>query len=229
MVTANGCDLNRQKDSGKYDCLRSVVKIYCGPNEGTAICVHFSDSFGHLFLSCAHVVQHKIQKVILRHDGHVIRGSVIYATPKDVPHDIAVIISKQTPEITPCQISDITHAPGHKVFAVGYACKENVTSTIFGRVLSISLGLLTTTCNVCKGFSGGPVFTNEGKLLGLTIGKLSVGTVNFVLPSAEFVETIKTYIHTNDLTVLNNLESKCSLRKFLWNNGNPNFNIICHV
>lgn len=64
-------------------------------------------------------------------------------------------------------------------------------------MLSISFGLLTTTCDVRKGFSGGPVFTIEGILLGLTIGKLSVGTISFVLPSTEFVETIKTYIHTN--------------------------------
>lgn len=83
------------------------------------------------------------------------------------------------------------------MFAVGFANQENVISSVFGHVLSISFGLLTTTCDVRKGFSGGPVFTNKGKLLGLTIGKLSVGTVNFVLPSIEFVETIKTFIHTN--------------------------------
>lgn len=68
----------------------------------------------------------------------------------------------------------------------------------FGYVHKLSFSILTTTCNVYKGFSGGPVFAaSDGKLLGLTIGKLSVGTVNFVLPSIEFVEIIKKYIHNN--------------------------------
>lgn len=60
-----------------------------------------------------------------------------------------------------------------------------------------SFSILTTTCNVCSGFSGGPVFTNDENLLGLTIGKLSVGTMNFVLPSSEFMNTIEKYIQTN--------------------------------
>lgn len=81
---------------------------------------------------------------------------------------------------------------------MGYGLRENVPSIVFGYVHRLSFSILITTCNVRIGFSGGPVFsTSDGKLLGLTIGKLSVGTVNFVLPSIEFVETIKKYIHTN--------------------------------
>lgn len=112
--------------------LRSVVKIECGRNEGTAICVHSSDGVGHIFLTCAHVVQHvrnewfiidgfiillhfeklflffwqKTQSVILHHGGRVIKGAVIYATNKNVPHDIAVIVTGWTADITPCTISD---------------------------------------------------------------------------------------------------------------------------
>jgi len=54
-----------------------------------------------------------------------------------------------------------------------------------------------TTCNVRAGFSGGPVFSIDKKLLGLTIGKLNIGTFHYVLPSTEFVETINKYIITN--------------------------------
>lgn len=85
---------------------------------------------------------------------------------------------------------------GQEVFAVGYACKEKNYSIVCGHVQKISLAILTTTCNVRAGFSGGPVFTIDGKLLGLTIGKLSVGSVNFVLPSTEFEQPIKMYAHS---------------------------------
>lgn len=54
----------------------------------------------------------KTQMVVLRHDGRVIRGTVLYATPKGVPYDIAVIVSRLIADILPCQISDITHLPG---------------------------------------------------------------------------------------------------------------------
>lgn len=47
-----------------------------------------------------------MQSVILRYDGHVTLGRVIYATNKDVPYDIAVIVSQQIANIIPCLISD---------------------------------------------------------------------------------------------------------------------------
>lgn len=86
---------------------------------------------------------------------------------------------------------------GQKVFAVGYAFGENVPTTVFGHVHMVSFSIMTTTCDVRSGFSGGPVYTNNKDLLGLTVGKLSVGTVNFVLPSSEFLDTIEKYILTN--------------------------------
>lgn len=44
--------------------------------------------------------------MILRYDGHVIKGRVIYSTSKGVPYDIAVIESEKTAYILPCEISD---------------------------------------------------------------------------------------------------------------------------
>lgn len=45
--------------------------------------------------------------MIIRHDGRVIKGIVIYTTIKNVPYDIAVIaVTGQTIDIIPCQISD---------------------------------------------------------------------------------------------------------------------------
>lgn len=49
----------------------------------------------------------KTQSVIIRHDGRVIKGTVIYTTIKNVPYDIAVIaVTGQNVNIIPCQISD---------------------------------------------------------------------------------------------------------------------------
>lgn len=90
-----------------------------------------------------------------------------------------------------------TFFTGQKVFAVGYALGENILSTAVGYILKVSSSVLTTTCNVHIGFSGGPVFTSNGKLLGLTVGKLNVGTVNFVLPSTVFLETLNKFIQSN--------------------------------
>lgn len=56
-----------------------------------------------------------IQSVILRYDGHAIKGRVIYVNRKAVPYDIAVIVAeqtKQTTDILPCQISDKTPTIG---------------------------------------------------------------------------------------------------------------------
>jgi hypothetical protein len=86
---------------------------------------------------------------------------------------------------------------GQKMFSVGFPCQEYVPSTVFGHMYRMIHNILTTTCNVREGFSGGPVFSIDRKLLGLTVGKLNVGTIHFVLPSTEFVETINKYIITN--------------------------------
>lgn len=83
------------------------------------------------------------------------------------------------------------------MFSVGFSCREYVPSTVFGHVHKMIYSILMTTCNVRAGFSGGPVFSIDKKLLGLTIGKLNIGTFHYVLPSTEFVETINKYIITN--------------------------------
>jgi len=83
------------------------------------------------------------------------------------------------------------------MFSVGFGCREYTPSTVFGHMHRIIHTILTTTCNVRAGFSGGPVFSIDRKLLGLTVGKLNMGTFHFVLLSTEFVETINKYIITN--------------------------------
>ncbi|KAE9542995.1 hypothetical protein AGLY_002906 [Aphis glycines] len=238
MVTINSmkvCNLidksasSEEENDKQYLYLHSVAKIECGQNEGTAVCVHTSDAIdGHLFLTCAHVVDHTVQSVILRYDGRAIKGRVIYANRKTVPYDIAIIVTERIIDILPCQISNKTPTIGQKMFSVGFPCREYVSSTVFGHMHRMIHGILTTTCNVREGFSGGPVFSVDRQLLGLTVGKLNVGTVHFVLPSTEFVETINKYIITNNIEVLNNLESKCPLKIMLWNNGIPTFN-VCHI
>ncbi|KAL4084444.1 hypothetical protein QTP88_028262 [Uroleucon formosanum] len=232
MVTTkmNVCNEFEKNDGtgkdNRYLYLRSVVKIECGQNEGTAVCVHTSDAVGgHLFLTCAHVVDYIIQSVIIRYDGLAIKGRVIYVNRKAVPYDIAVIVTentKQTTDILPCQISDETPT------IVGFSCREYMPSTVFGHMHRMIYSILMTTCNVRAGFSGGPVFSIDRKLLGLTIGKLNIGTFHYVLPSTEFVETIKKYIITNNIEILNNLESKCPLTTVLWNNVIPTSK-VCHI
>lgn len=86
---------------------------------------------------------------------------------------------------------------GQKAIAVGYGVGEYDISTVHGYVLGTSFGLLTTTCNVLVGFSGGPVFTDNGRLLGMTVAKLNGHSVHFALPFLEIKETIQKYISTN--------------------------------
>lgn len=50
--------------------------------------------------------------VILRHNGRVIRGKVVYATPEHLPFDIAVIVAGDAGDVIPCQISDSVPAVG---------------------------------------------------------------------------------------------------------------------
>lgn len=99
---------------------------------------------------------------------------------------------------------------GQEVFVVGYAFEENEPSTVFGHVHTISFSIMTTTCDIHTGFSGGPVFMGD-KLLGLTIGKLSVGSIHFVLPSIEFVDIIKKYMYTNGKFCLNKILKRTSM------------------
>ncbi|XP_060869680.1 peroxisomal leader peptide-processing protease isoform X2 [Metopolophium dirhodum] len=228
-----GNEFEKSDGTGKdnqYLYMRSVAKVECGQNEGTAVCVHTSDAVdGHLFLTCAHVVDHTLQSVILRYDGCAVKGRVIYVTHKEaVPYDIAVIVTeqtKQTTDILPCQISDKTPTIGQKLFLVGYACREYAPSTNFGHMHGMMHSILTTTCHVHAGFSGGPVFSIDRKLLGLTVGKLNIGTFHFVLLSTEFMKTINKYIITNNIEILNDLESKCPMETVLWNVKIPTFKV----
>ncbi|XP_050442300.1 peroxisomal leader peptide-processing protease-like isoform X2 [Adelges cooleyi] len=184
---------------------KSVVKVECGSNEGSAVCVHTSNSVGHVFLTCSHVVRYKTGPVILRHNDNVIKGKVIFAVRKGVPFDIAIILSEKTINIVACQISDENPVINQEVFAVGYPSIEKKLKISFGHIHATPLSsILTTNCQVYLGFSGGPVFGKDNKLLGLTIGMLNV-----------------------DIIVLENLESKCPKTKMIWNNGVPNLN-LCH-
>lgn len=64
--------------------LRSVVKIECGPNEGSAVCVHSYDTGGLLFLTCAHVVQHVRNIVILRRLCFVVFSKSLFSTENTI-------------------------------------------------------------------------------------------------------------------------------------------------
>lgn len=83
------------------------------------------------------------------------------------------------------------------MICAGYAFKTFELSTVFGCVYEMSYGILTTTCKVHLGYSGGPVLTSDKQLLGLIIGQLKEGSANIVLPSTKFMKIIQKYIHTN--------------------------------
>jgi len=82
---------------------------------------------------------------------------------------------------------------------MGYTLGErHRPSAVSGYVREIGFDVLTTTCVVGLGFSGGPVFAaDNGHLLGLIVGQLNLGAVNFVLPAVTFVKTIDKYVQTN--------------------------------
>lgn len=68
--------------AGEDDRWRSVVKIECAGNEGTAVCVHSSDRL--LLLTCAHVVKHVCKRcavvcltVLSRKSRYVLTGNTV--------------------------------------------------------------------------------------------------------------------------------------------------------
>lgn len=54
----------------------------------------------------------KTQSVILRYNGRVFNGKVIFAVRQGVPYDIAVIVCERIPYIKQCQVSDIIPTVG---------------------------------------------------------------------------------------------------------------------
>lgn len=80
--------------------------------------------------------------------------------------------------------------------AIGYDLAKYSVSTAHGSVFKVSNSQLLTTCRVRKGFSGGPVFADDLRLLGLTVGMMK-GFMHVSLLSSAFMGTIKNYIRTN--------------------------------
>ncbi|XP_050525995.1 peroxisomal leader peptide-processing protease-like isoform X2 [Daktulosphaira vitifoliae] len=207
---------------------KSVIKVECENNVGTAVCIHTSNT-GHLFLTCAHVVKYKTGSILLRYNKQVFKGLVIYAVPKGSPYDLALISSIKSEDITASKMYCDIPLLNEEVFIVGYHSLEYEPSISVGRVYRIPFkSLLVTTCNVYPGFSGSPVFTKDNKLIGLLIGKLSIGSLSFVLTAAVFDQIINNYICKYDTIELKKIESNCPITNIIWENGYPNLK-LCHI
>lgn len=170
--------------------LRSTVYIAVGDGHGSGMIVGPG-----LVLTAYHAVRTEDRPGVRFYDGQSANGKVVWTAPGRDLALIAVDIPKGHP-VPPMSCDDI--APGERIIAVGHPLQSEWVA-VSGHMPEwqgyhdryVSLGL-----RIGQGASGGPVFDNEGQVVGIVLNILTRRLyakkgIGYMLPARDFCQTIR--------------------------------------
>lgn len=192
-----------------------IVLIKSAENWGSGCFVKINEV--RVIITCAHVLEN--------HDGNVhctwkfghFQSRIIFKNPFfDQAFDIAILEAPQNvPETyftkcytTPTKIGQTVyssgfHIPFHPHFSTFERAPNFFPSVFEGRITKISKGVIFSDAVVQSGQSGGPMFTDDGHLLGITISnskddiyQLIYPNINMSVPVFEILPILQQYGRT---------------------------------
>lgn len=187
---------DRNKNSKTLACEKDstfenfIVLIQSTDNWGSGCFVRINEM--RVIITCAHVLEN--------HDGNVrctwkfgyFESKIIFKNPNfDEAFDIAILEAPQTvPEqyftrcfATPTKIGQTVYSSGFPHFNSLGKVHSFFPSIFEGRITKISKGVIFSDASVQSGQSGGPMFTDDGHLIGITVSNSKDDTYHLIYPN----------------------------------------------
>ena len=170
--------------------LRSTVHVTKGEGHGSGMIIG-----SKLVLTAHHAVRGNRRPSIRFFGGQSVTGRVIWSAPG---RDLA-LVGVDIPEGYPVAAIDCDDlSPGEPITVVGHPLKSewvtfqgNLPKTEGSHDRYVSVGL-----KIGQGASGGPVFNNDGQVVGILLSILTRRLydrrgIGYMLPAADFCQTIR--------------------------------------
>lgn len=214
-MSTTAFQLSREPSSFAWE--RTIVVIESAGQQGTGTFIRVHNK--RFILTCAHVVGQNIETVNCRAADREFQSEVIWCNPdSDKPFDLALLTAPQdVPEQccvrlarSPATVGQMVYNAGFPYY-VNFSFRHDFNPSIFqGRVIKCDTGAIMSDGSVQAGQSGGPMFDQNGCILGVCVSNIKLDDVvypniNTAIPICDIRNTLQQFARTNDLNVLSNL------------------------
>lgn len=193
------------KDSMTFE--NFIVLIQSSYNWGSGCFVRINEM--KMIITCAHVLENHNEKVHCTWKFGHFESKVIFKNPYfDEAFDIAILeVPQSIPKkyftrcyTTPTKIGQTVYSSGFPHFT-SLGKVHNFFPSIFeGRITKISKGVIFSDASVQSGQSGGPMFADDGHLIGITVSNskddsyhLIYPNINMSIPVFDIFPTLQKY------------------------------------
>lgn len=168
-----------------------IVLIQSADSWGTGCFVKINDT--RMIITCSHVLENSSGSVRCTWKFGNFSSKIIFKNPDfDTAFDIAILeVPQNVPDqyftrchTSPTKIGQTVYSSGFPHFTSLGRNPENFFPSIFeGRITKISKGVLFSDASVQSGQSGGPMFSDDGRLLGVCISNSKDDAVQLIYPN----------------------------------------------
>jgi len=200
---------------------RSVLLIQSGASWGTGCLLKVNNM--KLIITCSHIITANISSTVNCICNRTeFASKVIYKNPKyNHAYDIAILkVPDNIPneyfveqDVDQPKVGDVVYSIGFPYFST-LSTKIDSPSVYEGRITKISKGMILSDVNVQAGQSGCPLFSKNGKLVGVCISNSKDSVYNLVYPNIsmavpifEIVSILNSYSLCGNESVLNQLHA----------------------
>ncbi|XP_020717724.1 uncharacterized protein LOC101449967 isoform X2 [Ceratitis capitata] len=213
--------------SSNFPWERAMVVIEAAGSQGTGTFVKVLNK--KFILTCTHVVFKLNTTAICRSVDGEFESEVLWRNPQyDQPFDVALLAAPDNvPERYCVRLSNVKPSLGQNVYNAGFPyfvnfnLKYDFNPAIFqGRIIKYTPGAIMSDGCVQAGQSGGPMFDEQGCILGICVSNIKVGNVvypnlNTAVPICQIRTWLEQYARTNDIKLLSNLVANKEMQR-LW-------------
>ncbi|XP_055380045.1 uncharacterized protein LOC129611117 [Condylostylus longicornis] len=205
---------------------KSLVIIFCNGQQGTGTLVKVLNR--KFILTCSHVINDNSSIINCRYIDGTFPSEIIWKNPNfDEPFDVAILsVPDYICDDYFVSLSDNRPYLGQNIFNAGFPFftntqEKNFAPGIFeGRVIKYKPGCIIADATLQAGQSGGPMFAENGTILGICVSNLKLEktvfpNVNTSIPACDIKYVIEKFAKTNDISVLNKLIASPEVKK-IW-------------
>ncbi|XP_034476830.1 uncharacterized protein LOC117783517 [Drosophila innubila] len=223
-------NLTREPSNFAWERTIAVIESSGQQGTGTFIKVHNK----RFILTCAHVVGQVNAKVLCRAIDREFHSDVIWCNPdENRPFDLALLAAPDdVPELYCVRLARNRATLGQTVYNAGFPYyvnfnfKYDFNPSIFqGRIIKCDQGAIMSDGSVQAGQSGGPMFDQNGNILGVCVSNIKhddvvYPNINTAIPTFDIRQTLREFARTSDVQVLNNLVASQDVQR-VWSLDMP--------
>lgn len=183
-----------EKNNVPYGCEagfeKFIVLIQTDKTWGSGCFVKIGDT--RLIITCAHILDTVTTDVVCTWKCGRFRSNIIFKNPYfDQAYDIAILdVPDDIPDryftkcySSPAYIGEAVYSSGFPHFTSLGRSQAFLPSVFEGRITKMSKGVIFTDASVQSGQSGGPIFNQDGNLLGISISNSKDDAYQLIYPN----------------------------------------------